>query len=432
MSTTSTSASLTVSSSGTETAASVFWQAFCLLREMSAVYPQSSEVTDAAGTCIVGLRVLSEARQNVRTPDSEDMAKELGELEKCAKLLDGMSSETAVRYREQLRSLIADIAAALMVDMDRIDSYSETRNITQGERTEAFRQFISAENAEADAKQFLADSPKIFSPETTRGEKIINDIYALCGVIQDICDGLDQQEIVWCNTIKDTSVATFIKIGRMLELLERNSLPFIEKYLPDITLAEFKALYAKLKNRSAYDQVTSDRVIELNQEIAPIRMLLARHTGEEATKQDSVINNYDQMVDIYKRDLDSFKSNQHPMVWITGILIAVRLALLSSDTWPATWIGLLSLLLFAVPFAVLWRRDFESLAKQIDIEYPDVPDYWVTRTHLNDRILETRKGIITRLDEALEDRRKARRWAERIWAIAIPAVISANIFSSVF
>ena len=48
---------------------------------------------------------------------------------------------------------------------------------------------------------------------------------------------------------------------------------------------------------------------QLNQEIKPIRQILVRHTGEEAEKQKAVVDNYDQVIDIRKRDLDGAERN---------------------------------------------------------------------------------------------------------------------------
>ena len=425
------------SSGDTKTALDLVMQGIFLFNDILRLYPNSIQVSDAAGACWKMYDILSPLVNENGTMQLEQrgsMAEELGELEKCAIFFDGIKSNPDPNIPRKIRLLLSDISSAVGIDPSLPVSYSETTNLTPGERTETHRQKIGQSEQrekikaqEEEALAFITALPREFSPETTRGEKLISSIYSQCGVIQGICDGLDQQLIVWGTTVAREAALTLQAIGRLLEHLPER---FIENYLQDKVKTDFRALYGKLKNSATYSPISPSLISQLNQEITPIREILFRHTGEETYKQKEVIRNYDQMIDIYKKDMDGLRTDPHPITWGTGILIAVRMSLLTENIWPATWIGMLSMLLFAIPFAVLWKRNFESSTKGINIEYPDTSDFWVTKTHLNDRIAETRKSIIKNMSQAVDDRRKDKKHAETLWFIIAPTVAALNAISS--
>ena len=391
-------------------------------------YPNTIQITDAAGACLklrgmlIGKITKNEAvDQDVKL----SMSKELGEISKAAKFLQIFDSEEAGKYAQSLIAVVSDLSASLGLDKDKITEYSQTTNITLGERSILYKKQLNDAAAAASDIEFLSNLPLKFSPETTRGEKLVGELYFNCGVIQSVCEGLDKSVISFSEPVLKYVTETFTKIGYLAECL---SDAFVEKYFTHLTLVEFKSLCKKLQNSATYQPLTPSLITQLHQEIKPIRQILVRHTGEEAEKQKAVVDNYDQVIDIQKRDLDGLKGTGHPIIWVTSILIAVRFGLL--PIWDATWIGMLSLLGFIVPVSILLWRDLELPGKEMTIEYPEQADFWMTRTHLHDRIAETRKDNIKKFANAIERRRTDRKLSEKLWFIVMPVAIALNILST--
>ena len=399
-----------------------------MLLPIAAQYPNTIQITDAAGACLKLREMLIDKIQNNGAVDQDvklSMSKELGEISKAAKFLQNFDSEEAGKYAQSLIAVVFDLSASLGLDKDKITEYSQTTNITPGERSVHYRNWLNYSVAEAHNAEFFSNLPSKFSPETTRGEKLAGELYFKCGVIQSVCEGLDKSVISFSESVRKHVIETFIEIGL---LAERLSDPFVEEYFTHLTLVEFKSLCEKLQNSATYQPLTQSLITQLHQEIKPIRQILVRHTGEEAEKQKAVVDNYDQVIDIQKRDLDGLKGTGHPIIWVTSILIAVRFGLL--PIWDVTWIGMLSLLGFIVPVSILLWRDLELPGKEMTIEYPEQADFWVTRTHLHDRIAETRKDNIKKFTNAIERRRKDRKLSEKLWFIVMPVAIALNILSS--
>lgn len=391
-------------------------------------YHRTVQITDAAGACLKLREMLNSKIQSYEALSQNvklAMSKELGEIAKAANFLKNFDSEEASKHAQNLAAVVSDLSAILGLDKDKISDYSHTTNIILGERSTIFNNWLNAYSAATHDVEFLSNLPQKFSPETTRGEKITSEIYFKCGVIQAICEGLDKSVISFSEAVCKHAVETFTEIG----LLAKN-LPdeFVEKYFTHINLAQFKSLCEKLQNSATYQPLTPSLITQLHQEIKPMRQILVRHTGEEAEKQKAVVDNYNQIIDIQKRDLDGLKGTGHPIIWITSILIAVRFGLL--PIWDATWIGMLSLLGFIAPVSVLLWRDLELPGKEMTIEYPEQADFWVTRTHLHDRIAETRKDNIKKFADAIERRRTDRKLSEKLWFIVTPVAIALNILSS--
>ena len=396
----------------------------------SRYYPNSIQITDAIGACYAVRNLIVTKIQNGETVGSEDKAKiarELGEITKCCNFLSGLSSDLASEIKKQISAIAADLSSVFNIDKDTVRNYSQTTNIMTGERTEIYRQVLAQRKKEEEEGEFLSMLQQRFSPETTRGEKLISEVYSRCGVISSISEYLSESNISLSQTLADHAIGIFREIGMLAEHI---SDPFVEKYFTHTTPAEFKTLCGKLKNPATYDSISTSLIVNLHQEILPIRQALWKHTGEETGKQNSVINNYDQVLDIQKRDIDRLKTESHPIIWGTGILIAVRLGLL--EVWKPTWTGLLSLLMFIIPIVVLWRRDFESFSEDMEIGYPEQPDFWVTRTHLNDAIIENRKDAISKFHDAIENRKKDKRLAENLWFAIAPVVATLNAVSSAY
>ena len=398
------------------------------LLPIAAQYPNTIQITDAVGACLKLCGMLISKITNNEAVDQDvrlSMSKELGEISKAAKFLQNFNSKEASNNAENLSAVVSDLAIVLGLNIDKITEYSQTTNITPGERSILYRKQLNDSAAAASDVEFLSNLPQNFSPETTRGEKLVGELYFNCGVIQSVCDGLDKSLISFSETVLKYVTETFTKIGYLAECL---SDAFVEKYFTHLTLAEFKSLCEKLQNSATYQPLTPSLITQLHQEIKPIRQILARHTGEEAEKQKAVVDNYDQVIDIQKRDLDGLKGTGHPIIWVTSILIAVRFGLL--PIWDATWIGMLSLLGFIVPVSILLWRDLELPGKEMTIEYPEQADFWMTRTHLHDRIAETRKDNIKKFANAIERRRTDRKLSEKLWFIFMPVAIALNILSS--
>lgn len=398
------------------------------LHPIAAQYPNTIQITDAAGACLKLCGMLISKITNNEAVDQDvrlSMSKELGEISKAAKFLQNFNSKEASNNAENLSAVVSDLATLLGLNIDKITEYSQTTNITPGERSILYRKQLNDSAAAASDVEFLSNLPQNFSPETTRGEKLVGELYFNCGVIQSVCDGLDKSLISFSETVLKYVTETFTKIGYLAECL---SDAFVEKYFTHLTLAEFKSLCEKLQNSATYQPLTPSLITQLHQEIKPIRQILVRHTGEEAEKQKAVVDNYDQVIGIQKRDLDGLKGTSHPIIWITSILIAVRLGLL--PIWDATWTGLLSLLGFVAPVSILLWHDLELSGKDMTIEYPKQADFWVTRTHLHDRIAETREDSIEKFANAIERRKAERKFSEKLWFIVTTVATALNILSS--
>lgn len=398
------------------------------LLPMAAQYPNTIQITDAAGACLKLREMLVGKIQNSDAVDQNvklSMSKELGEVSKAAQYLQNFDSEEASKNAENLSAVVSDLAAVLDLSKDKIIEYSQTLNIKPGERSFLYRNWSNNFAAEARDIEFLSNLPKKLSPETTRGEKLAGELYFKCGVIQAVCEGLDKSVISLSEPVGKHVFETFIEIGCLAKCLSDS---FVEEYFTHVTLVEFKSLCEKLQNSATYQPLTQSLITQLHQEIKPMRQILLRHTGEEAEKQKAVVDNYDQIIDIYKRDLDGLKGINHPIIWVTSILIAVRFGLL--PIWDATWIGMLSLLGFIAPVSILLWRDLELPGKEMTIEYPEQADFWVTRTHLHDRMAETRKDNIEKFANAIERRRRDRKLSEKLWFIVMPVAIALNILSS--
>ena len=399
-----------------------------MLLPIATQYPNTIQITDAAGACLKLCEMLIGIIQSNEAVDKNaklSMSKELGEISKAARYLQNFDSEEARKYAQNLSAVVSDLSFALDLDKDKITEYSQTTNIISGERSTHYRKQLNDYAAATRDAEFLSNLPQKFSPETTRGEKLVGELYFNCGVIQSVCDGFDKSLISSSETVREYVIKTFTQIGYLAECL---SDAFVEKYFTHLTLVEFKSLCEKLQNSATYQPLTPSLITQLHQEIKPIRQILVRHTGEEAEKQKAVVDNYDQVIDIQKRDLDGLKGTGHPIIWITSILIAVRFGLL--PIWDATWIGMLSLLGFIVPVSILLWRDLELPGKEMTIEYPEQADFWMTRTHLHDRIAETRKDNIKKFADAIEKRRTDRKLSEKLWFIAMPVAIALNILST--
>ena len=91
---------------------------------------------------------------------------------------------------------------------------------------------------------------------------------------------------------------------------------------------------------------------------------------------------------------------------------------------------MLSLLGFIAPVSILLWRDLELSGQSMTIEYPKEADFWVTRTHLHDRIAETREDSIEKFANAIERRKTERKLSEKLWFIVMPVAIALNILSS--
>ena len=398
------------------------------LHPIAAQYPNTIQITDAAGACLKLREMLIDKIQNNGDVDQDvklSMSKELSEISKAAKFLQNFDSEEAGKYAQSLIAVVSDLSASLGLDKDKIAEYSQTTNITPGERSTLYRKQLNDSAAAASDIEFLSNLPQKFSPETTRGEKLVGELYFNCGVIQSVCEGLDKSVISFSEPVLKYVTETFTKIGYLAECL---SDAFVEEYFTHLTLVEFKSLCEKLQNSATYQPLTPSLMTQLNQEIKSIRQILVRHTGEEAEKQKAVVDNYDQVIDMRKRDLDGLKGIGHPIIWVTSILIAVRFGLL--PIWDATWIGMLSLLGFIAPVSILLWRDLELSGQSMTIEYPKQADFWVTRTHLHDRIAETREDSIEKFANAIERRKTERKLSEKLWFIVMPVAIALNILSS--
>ena len=399
-----------------------------MLLPIAAQYPNTIQITDAAGACfrlcemLIGIIQSNEAvDQNAKL----SMSKELGEILKASKYLLNFDSEEAGKYAQNLAAVVYDLSIALGLDKDKINEYSQTTNITPGDRSVNYTNWLNYSVAEAHNSEFFSNLPSKFSPETTRGEKLAGELYFKCGVIQSVCEGLDKSVISFSESVRKHVIETFTEIGLLAEHLPDS---FVEEYFTHLTLVEFKSLCEKLQNSATYQPLTPSLMTQLNQEIKSIRQILVRHTGEEAEKQKAVVDNYDQVIDIRKRDLDGLKGIGHPIIWVTSILIAVRFGLL--PIWDATWIGMLSLLGFIAPVSILLWRDLELSGQSMTIEYPKQADFWVTRTHLHDRIAETREDSIEKFTNAIERRKTERKLSEKLWFIVMPVAIALNILST--
>lgn len=398
------------------------------LLPIAAQYPNNIQITDAAGACLKLCEMLIETIQDNEALDQNiklSMSKELGEVSKAAQYLQNFDSEEASKHAQNLTAVVSDLSIALGLDKGKITEYSQTTNIVSGERSNHYRKLLDYSVAATRDKEFFSNLPKKFSPETSRGEKLVGELYFNCGVIQSVCDALDKSVISFSETVREHVFKTLIEIGYLAECL---SDAFVEEYFTHMKLVEFKSLCEKLQNSTTYQPLTPSLITQLNQEIKPMRQILVRHTGEEAEKQKAVVDNYNQIIDIQKRDLDGLKGISHPIIWVTSILIAVRFGLL--PIWDATWIGMLSLLGFIAPVSILLWRDLELPGKEITIEYPEQADFWVTRTHLHDRMAETRKDNIEKFANAIERRRRDRKLSEKLWFIVMPVAIALNILSS--
>lgn len=398
------------------------------LLPIAAQYPNTIQITDAAGACLKLCETLVEKIQNNEAVDQNiqlSISKELGEISKAAQHFRKFDSEEASKHAQNLTAVVSDLSIALGLDKDKITEYSQTTNIILGERSTLYRKLLDYSVAATRDEEFFSNLPKKLSPETTRGEKLAGELYFKCGVIQAVCEGFDKSIISLSEPVRKHVFETFIEIGCLAECLSDS---FVEEYFTHITLVEFKSLCEKLQNSATYQPLTLSLITQLNQEIKPMHQILLRHTGEEAEKQKAVVDNYDQIIDIYKRDLDGLKGISHPIIWITSILIAVRFGLL--PIWDATWIGMLSLLGFIAPVSILLWRDLELPGKEMTIEYPEQADFWVTRTHLHDRMAETRKDNIEKFANAIERRRRDRKLSEKLWFIVMPVAIALNILSS--
>ena len=398
------------------------------LHPIAAQYPNTIQITDAAGACLKLREMLIDKIQNNGDVDQDvklSMSKELSEISKAAKFLQNFDSEEAGKYAQSFIAVVSDLSASLGLDKDKIAEYSQTTNITPGERSTLYRKQLNDSAAAASDIEFLSNLPQKFSPETTRGEKLVGELYFNCGVIQSVCEGLDKSVISFSEPVLKYVTETFTKIGYLAECL---SDAFVEEYFTHLTLVEFKSLCEKLQNSATYQPLTPSLMTQLNQEIKSIRQILVRHTGEEAEKQKAVVDNYDQVIDMRKRDLDGLKGIGHPIIWVTSILIAVRFGLL--PIWDATWIGMLSLLGFIAPVSILLWRDLELSGQSMTIEYPKQADFWVTRTHLHDRIAETREDSIEKFTNAIERRKTERKLSEKLWFIVMPVAIALNILST--
>ena len=393
-----------------------------------AQYPNTIQITDAAGACLKLCGMLTSKITNNEDVDQDvklSMSKELGEISKAAQYLQNFDSEEAGKYAQNLAAVVSDLSKALGLDKDKITEYSQTTNIIPAERSTFYKNWFNTYSAAVRDVEFLSNLPKMVSPETSRGEKLVGELYFKCGVIQAVCEGLDKSVISFSEPVYNHVIETFTWIGLLAENL---SDAFVEEYFTHLTLVEFKSLCEKLQNSATYQPLTPSLITQLHQEIKPICQILVRHTGEEAEKQKAVVDNYDQVIDIQKRDLDGLKGTGHPIIWVTSIIIAVRFGLL--PIWDATWIGMLSLLGFIVPVSILLWCDLELPGKEMTIEYPEQADLWMTRTHLHDRIAETRKDNIKKFANAIERRRTDRKLSEKLWFIVMPVAIALNILST--
>ena len=391
-------------------------------------YPRTVQITDAAGACLKLHEMLIGKIHDNEFVDQNaklSMSKELAEISKAAEYLQNFDSKEASKHAQNLHLVVSDLSAVLDLNKDEITEYSQTTNIILGERSTIYNNWLNACRVAVSDEEFFSNLPKKFSPETTRGEKLAGELYFKCGIIWAVCEGLDKSIISFSGPVRKHVIDTFTEIGLLAEHLTDE---FVEKYFTHITLVQFKSLCEKLQNSATYEPLTPSLITQLHQEIKPMRQILVRHTGEEAEKQKAVVDNYDQIIDIQKRDLDGLKGTSHPIIWITSILIAVRFGLL--PIWDATWIGMLSLLGFIAPVSILLWRDLELPGKEITIEYPEQADFWVTRTHLHDMMAETRKDNIKKFANAIERRRTDRKLSEKLWFIALPVAIALNILST--
>lgn len=398
------------------------------LLPIAAQYPNTIQITDAAGACLKLCEMLIGIIQSNEAVDQHaqlSMSKELGEISKAAQHFRKFDSEEGSKHAQNLTAVVSDLSIALGLDKDKITEYSPATNIILGERSTLYRKLLDYSVAATRVEEFFSNLPKKSSPETTRGEKLVGELYFDCGVIQSVCDGLEKSVISFSETVREHVIRTFTEIGYLAECL---SDAFVEEYFTHMTLNQFKSLCEKLQNSATYEPLTPSLVTQLHQEIKPIRQILVRHTGEEAEKQKAVVDNYNQIIDIQKRDLDGLKGISHPIIWITSILIAVRFGLL--PIWDATWIGMLSLLGFIAPVGILLWRDLELPGKEMTIEYPEQADFWMTRTHLHDKIAATRKDNIEKFANAIERRRRDRKLSEKLWFIVMPVATALNILSS--
>ena len=312
-------------------------------------------------------------------------------------------TDEALRYFEMVFSM----GTIFSLSEDDIKRSASSGKVHVGERAKIYRQIL----AEANHMQQFPATLEQFAPNidstTTRGEKLVEEIYTACGKVHVFCDIVRKLSAPIPLNLWEEAVQASMTVGGLLNILIQVHTDFIDKYLGFVTREELSALANRLENQATYTDFTPELFTRINQEIEPIRMALFRHTGEEAEKQKHIIANYDQMVDVALRDRDASRLKNHPVYWLVGILLLGVFQIFG--TLPL-WLAFCFAAIFIPPIVMIGWMDFVSFSQSYELEYADNPDYWATRTHLNDRMLETRKDTADKIRKHID---RKNQWVKR-------------------